>query len=277
MVVCEVRPEKDDPDRTRITIGGSRICFPGDVGTNTASLELFKVLLNSVLSRKGARFSTIDLKNFYLDTPMPDPEYVRIKITDISTEFIEEYKLAGTDRDGWIYFEIRRGCYGLPQAGILANDLLRSRLLVEGYYEVESTPGLWRHKWRPIQFFLIVDDFGVEYVGIEHFNHLLDVLKKFHGVQFNMDDDKFAGITINWDYANSRCRISMPGYIETLPVQASHGSPLTSVFQSPMVLSPSSLQKRTPPNVSTNTVNAEFRKLSARYSTMPKRSTTSSW
>ncbi len=54
---------------------------------------------------------------------MPDPEYVRIKITDIPAEFIEEYKLAGTDRDGWIYFEIRRGCYGLPQAGILANDL----------------------------------------------------------------------------------------------------------------------------------------------------------
>jgi len=132
MVVCEVRPEKDGPDRTRITIGGSHICFPRDVGTNTASLELFKVLLNSVLSCKGARFSTINLKSFYLDTPMPDPEYVRIKITDIPAEFIEEYKLTGTDRDGWIYFEIRQGCYGLPQAGILVNDLLRSRLLTEG-------------------------------------------------------------------------------------------------------------------------------------------------
>ncbi len=55
---------------------------------------------------------------------MPDPEYVRIKITDIPAEFIEEYKLAGRDRDGWIYFEICRGCYGLPQAGILAYDLL---------------------------------------------------------------------------------------------------------------------------------------------------------
>jgi hypothetical protein len=77
MVVCEVWPDKDNPDCTRITIGGRRICFPGDVGTNTASLELFKLLLNSVLSCKGARFSTIDLKNFYLDTPMPDPEYVQ--------------------------------------------------------------------------------------------------------------------------------------------------------------------------------------------------------
>ena len=61
-------------------------------------------------------------------------------------KFIEEYKLAGRDRDGWVYFEIRRGCYGLPQAGILANDLLQSCLLTEGYYEAESTPGLWRHK-----------------------------------------------------------------------------------------------------------------------------------
>ncbi len=124
MVVCEVRPDKDDPDHTRINIGGNRICFPGDVGTNTASLELFKLLLNSVLSCKGARFSTIDFKNFYLDTSMPDPEYVRIKISDIPVEFIEEYKLAGSDCDGWIYFEICQGCYGLPQTGILANNLL---------------------------------------------------------------------------------------------------------------------------------------------------------
>ncbi len=76
MVVCEVRLEKDDPNRTRITIGGNCICYPGNIGTNTASLKLVKLLLNNVLSRKGACFSSIDLKNFYLDTPMPDQEYV---------------------------------------------------------------------------------------------------------------------------------------------------------------------------------------------------------
>ena len=225
LVVCEVRPEKDDPDRTRITIGGSRICYPGDVGTNTASLELVKILLNSVLSRKGARFSTIDLKNFYLDTPMPDPKYVRIKMTDIPEEFIEEYNLIDRDRDGWVYFEIRQGCYGLPQSGILANNLLRSRLVTEGFYESFSTPGLWRHKWRPLQFSLIVDDFGVEYVGIEHFNFLLDILKKYHGVQFNMAGDKLAGIAIKWDYPNRRCRISMPGYIDNMLIKFKHPRP----------------------------------------------------
>ncbi len=114
MVVCEVRLEKDDLDRTRIMIGSNCICFLGDVGTNTASLKLVKLLLNSVLSHPGAWFSSIDLKNFYLDTPMPDPECIHIKIADIPVEFIKEYNLQGHDHDGWIYFKICQGYYGLP-------------------------------------------------------------------------------------------------------------------------------------------------------------------
>jgi hypothetical protein len=94
-----------------------------------------------------------------------------------------------------------------------------------GYYEAASTPGLWRHKWRPIQFCLNVDDFGIEYVGIEHFNHLLDLLKKYHGVQFDMYGTKFAGIDIKWDYTNGRCRISMDGYIDTLLIKFDYPRP----------------------------------------------------
>jgi hypothetical protein len=69
-------------------------------------LELLKLLLNSVLFQKGARFSSIDLKNFYLDTPMPELEYVCIKISDIPQEFIDKYKLTGLDCDRSIYFKI---------------------------------------------------------------------------------------------------------------------------------------------------------------------------
>ena len=110
------------------------------------SIELIKLVLNSVLSRKGTRFGTIDLSNFYLDTPMSKKEYVRIKLATIPDEFVTEYNLTGTNRDGWIYFEIGRGCHGLPQAGILANNLLRTRLEPEGYYKTLVTPGLWKHK-----------------------------------------------------------------------------------------------------------------------------------
>jgi hypothetical protein len=93
MVVCKVNPDKEEPTRTWITIGGNCICYPGNAGTNTAYLELLKLRLNSVLSQKGARFSSIELKNFYLDTPMPKPKYICIKISDIPNEFIDEYKL----------------------------------------------------------------------------------------------------------------------------------------------------------------------------------------
>ena len=40
-VVCEVIPGKKDPNRTIITICGTNFCYPGGVGTNTVSLELF--------------------------------------------------------------------------------------------------------------------------------------------------------------------------------------------------------------------------------------------
>ena len=70
-------------NRTRITIGGNRICYPGDTGTKTGSLELVKLVLNSVLSTRDGKFACFDLKNFYLGTPLDRPEYVRIKITNI--------------------------------------------------------------------------------------------------------------------------------------------------------------------------------------------------
>ena len=47
------------------------------------------MVFNSVLSRQNARFATFDIKKFYLDTPMENPEYVRVKLEDIPQEFIK--------------------------------------------------------------------------------------------------------------------------------------------------------------------------------------------
>ena len=99
-----------------------------------------------------------------------------IKLSDIPQEFIEKYNLTQLVQNGWIYFKIPGGCYCLPQSGRLANDLLRTRLKKVGYYNVATTPGLWLHKWRPIIFVLIVDDFGIKYVRKQHALHLLKIL-----------------------------------------------------------------------------------------------------
>ena len=79
---------------------------------------------------------------------------------------------------GYIYMKIIRGIYGLPQSGVLANKLLKKRLAVHDYYEVEHTPGLFTHKTQPIWFTLVVDDFGVKYIGRQHAEHLMSVLKQ---------------------------------------------------------------------------------------------------
>ena len=92
---------------------------------------------------------------------MDKSEYAKIKISNIPSEFIEEYNLQTFDHNGWVYFEILRRCYGLPQSGKLANNLMRTRLKKLGYFEAATTPGLWRHTWCPIHFFLSVDEYGI--------------------------------------------------------------------------------------------------------------------
>jgi hypothetical protein len=229
-VVCKVRPEKgDNANRTRITIGGNSIVYPGDVGTPTGLIELVKLLVNSVFSQCNARLATMDLKNFYLNTPPDQPEYVRIKLADIPQEFNNKYKLDKIARNSWIYFEMRRGIYGLPQAGILANKLLRDRLAEFDYYKAAATPGLWRHKWHPIMFALIVDNFAIQYVGDAHLDHLYQALKKHYEVSEEINGTRFTGIKLKWNYSpihtKCSCCLSMPGYILNVCTRYKHLMP----------------------------------------------------
>ena len=72
-VVYEVRPGKKDSNRTQITICGTNVFYPGDVGTNTASLELFELMINSILLRAAVKYVCFDIENFYLSTPLGRP------------------------------------------------------------------------------------------------------------------------------------------------------------------------------------------------------------
>jgi hypothetical protein len=112
--VCTIRTKKKDPCRTRATMGGNLINYPEDVGTPTANLLLIKIFFNSVISTPGAKFANADISNFYLMTPLKQPEYAKIKLSDIPEEVIKEYKLhEKATPDGWIYIKVIRGMYGL--------------------------------------------------------------------------------------------------------------------------------------------------------------------
>eukprot|EP00804_Cyclotella_cryptica_P018237 CCRYP_005972-RC/>CCRYP_005972-RC protein AED:0.07 eAED:0.01 QI:0/-1/0/1/-1/0/1/0/582 len=219
-------PEKDDPHRIRLTVGGNNIHFPGDCGTPTADMLTTKILLNSIISTQGARFMTIDIKDFYLNTPMARPEFMRLKLADIPEEFIILYNLRKlATQDGYVYVRVQKGMYGLPQAGIIAQQLLESRLVAHGYRQSTVTPGFWKHDWRPIAFALCVDDFGVKYVGIKHAKHLLQTLNTHYTTSHDWKGERYLGLTITWDYQRKQVHLSMPGYCQKAGQRFRHNVP----------------------------------------------------
>ena len=71
---------------------------------------------------------------------------------------------------------------GLPQAGILAQELLEKNLSKHGFSQSKAVPGLWAHTTQPISFTRVVDDFGIKYVGKEHAKFLLDILREHYEI-----------------------------------------------------------------------------------------------
>ena len=96
--------------------------------------------------------------------------------------------------------EIQKGMYGLPQAGKFANDKLKLHLSKFWYKPEPITPGLWRHQNRPLQFSLVVDDFGIKYELQEDITHLLDALKTIYKISDGWDEKLYCGLNLEWDY-----------------------------------------------------------------------------
>ena len=223
---CDFKPNKEEKERTRLTAGGDRINYPGDTGTPTADMTLFKIIMNSVISTKGARCMMIDLKDFYLNTPMERPEYMRLKLSDIPEEIIVQYKLRDiATSDGYVYTEITKGMYGLPQAGIIAQVLLENRLGKHGYSQSKIIPGLWTHNTRPILFSLVVDDFAVKYTRKEDAEHLLKALKQDYIASEDWEGTKYLGLTIEWNYEEGQVHLWMPGYVSKALLRFEHTKP----------------------------------------------------
>ncbi len=206
--------EKEDPSCTRVTMGGNLLHYPGDCGTPTVDMITVKLHLNSIISTKNAHYCTIDLKDFYFNTPMDQPEYMRMKISNLQPNFVKAYNLINlATNNGTTYIKIQKGMYGLSLAGILAQNLLEKCLNQQSYHQSKVTPGLWKHNWRPLLFTFCVDDFGIKYVGREHANHLAKILEKHYKCSIDWDGNRYLGMTMEWDYNGHKVHVSMLDYV----------------------------------------------------------------
>jgi hypothetical protein len=212
-------------ERVRLTIGGDRLDYSGDVATSTADITTFEILINSTLSTEEAAMMIMDNKNYYLGTPLPRFEYMKMLLSRFPEEIIKKYNLNALAVDGWVYIEIRKGMNGLKQASLLANQLLQTRLSPFGYYPARHTLGLWLHKTRPISFTLVVDDSAVKYVGKQHAEHLRNALLQTYELTTDWTATVYSGMTLKWDYKNRTWDISMPEYIFNVLSKFQHDAP----------------------------------------------------
>ena len=117
--------------------------FCGDASSVAASLATVKLLLNSVVSTKDAKFTTADIKDFFYASFLPDPEYMKMKLRIIPQEIIDQYQLQDLEENSWVYMKIVKGMPGLKQAACLENEQLVHHLAPYGYAPVQHTPSLW--------------------------------------------------------------------------------------------------------------------------------------
>jgi hypothetical protein len=100
-IVCGYTPYKKEKERVRLTVGGDRLDYSGDVATSTADITTFKIVINSTLSTKDAAMMMMDIKNYYLGTPLPRFEYMKMLLSRFPEGIIQKYNLNDLAVDGW--------------------------------------------------------------------------------------------------------------------------------------------------------------------------------
>ena len=97
----------------------------------------------------------VDIKNFYLGTPLDRYEYMKMPLTIFPEHTIQQYNMREHAKNGFIYLEIRKAIYGLPQAGVLANKLLKARLAPAGYTKLPTRRAYGNMSHVPLHLLLL--------------------------------------------------------------------------------------------------------------------------
>jgi hypothetical protein len=166
----------------RATIGGDQIDYPFNTTAVTANLESIKILLNAMIS-DDINLYTIDLEDFYLGTPLPHAEYIRIPTRFIPPKVIAYYKLRPYIQKGALYCEVLKTHYGLPQAGALSQVYLFLHLAKYGYHQLKHSPSLFRNSDGSIRFAIVVDDFAVIWKDKQSIKHFIQTLRTLYTVK----------------------------------------------------------------------------------------------
>ena len=80
---CDIRSQKEETHRVRMTVGGNRLDYACNTATEVASLETTKIHAKSTIFTPGARQALADIGNFYTNSRLREPEFMKVHISDI--------------------------------------------------------------------------------------------------------------------------------------------------------------------------------------------------
>lgn len=198
--------------RVRGTVGGDKSNYTGNVSALTADMPVVKMLFNAAVS-EDAEVGTIDIKDYYLSNncKLTAPEYMVIQRKQIPDAVIKRYNLGNAQS---FMVRINGTIYGLPQAGLLAQEKLIVHLADHGFHQAANTPCLFRHTTRDLMFTLVVDDFLVKYQNLADYQFLCTILQQAYTITFSPIATKYLGFTITRDRDKRTLSLTMPGYVQ---------------------------------------------------------------
>jgi hypothetical protein len=128
-IVCHYKPHKKENERVRLTVGGDRLDYSGDVATSTADITTFKILINSTLSTEDAAMMMMDIKNYYLGNLLPRFEYMKMLLSRFPEEIVQKYNLNALAVDGNSKRHVRFEASGTPRQPITTNTFSTIQIL----------------------------------------------------------------------------------------------------------------------------------------------------
>ena len=183
--------------RIRGTAGGGRMNYRGPTSALTADMPVAKLLIHSIVS-DNAKWMTIDIKDYYLGTPLIKPDFVCIPTRLLPPSIVCTHNLTPYIVNGSVLLQVSKGMYGLPQACLLAQQRLVTHLASHGYIQT-PTPCIFRHTTNGTVFTLFVDEFGIKYTSQPGADHLISTLRQLYEIKFNWVGDSYTGFTIQFD------------------------------------------------------------------------------
>jgi hypothetical protein len=227
--ICNIRPQKTETHHVRMAAGGDKLDYPSNASSPAVSMLGAKIHTNSTISDapNGTRYLGLDIKNFYLGTPMTYFQYIQVRPSVIPQEVWDGKRVTTSPSPPTATSISESGvvCTASKKlASLLSTNLpkIRSfRIQTNGLHPWTLAPP---HETNHIA--LCVDDFGVRYFSVPDALHLINAVKSNYNLAIHWSGPLYCDLILNCHYDEGYAHVSMPGYIDRALTKFAYPVPL---------------------------------------------------